>query len=572
MKTSLFRLTIQSKYVSCDIYRFPRGQVAAGPDQLTNSDPPAQSCAAFAAASLNRANMHSQEKMVPLDLTIPEGSPVRLVIDFFRRQPQPAYLVGGWVRDFLLKRPTKDMDVTVPSDAIPLARRLADESGGAFVLLDEARDTGRAILPGSGGETFEVDCSAWRGDTLAEDLRARDFSINALAIRIGSEEPELIDVTGGVLDLENGTLRAISRQSLLDDPLRGLRAVRLAAELADWGFRLERDTAAWVAQDAPRLAHCSSERVRDELVRILAVHDPEPWLRLMAELGQMAVLLPEVDSLRGIAQSPPHYWDVFEHTMRTVGNVAWLGQWILVEGAARYWPHDQLEEALGRHRPHLFQHFTEGESAVRTRLTMLPWAALCHDWGKPGTRDVAAEAGEDARVRFYGHEAVGARMASDALLRLRFNAAEARRISAIVAGHMRPLLLAIDIRPPSRRAIYRYFQALGSAGVDVAILSLADLQAVYGPQLEEAQWYRLLFVVERLLDEYFHHRQQSIAPPPLVDGYDLMAEFDLYPGRLVGRLLEEVAEAQAAGEIQTRQQAVAYAARFLGLDGQPAPD
>ena len=485
------------------------------------------------------------------------------VLAFLRNQPPPVYLVGGSVRDLLLGRPSHDLDLAVPADAIGLARRLADALGGAFFPLDTERDAGRAIVYDPAGQPWHVDCAAWRAETLAGDLSLRDFTVNALAVDVHQPIGGLVDVVGGLDDLQRRLLRVASERSLPDDPLRGLRAVRLAAELASLGFRLEANTAQQLREHAPRLAECSIERVRDELARLLQADQPEDWLQLLVDLGQLAVVLPEVDILRGVSQTLPHHWDVFEHTRRVVGYIAWLQAWLAgratADGAS--WPEQALDEALAGQRSALAGHLAEAANAGRSRNHILRWAALCHDLGKPATRSVEIMASGQSRVRFLGHERAGAGLAESLLRRLRFSEAEVQWVKMIVAQHLRPLELAAAAQAPSRRAVFRYFRDAGPAGVDVALLSLADQRATSGPDLSQQEWQQLLAVVERLLADYFDQRVNSQAP--LVNGRDLMTSLHIEPGRTVGRLLAEINEAQAAGDLHTRQEALDYAAALL---------
>jgi hypothetical protein len=189
----------------------------------------------------------------------------------------------------------------------------------------------------------------------------------------------------------------------------------------------------------------------------------------------------------------------------------------------------------------------------------LRWAALCHDWGKPATRALAdAPEGRSERVRFLGHEDVSVDLSRDALRRLRFSEAETRWVATIVAGHMRPHHL-VAAGQPSRRAIYRYYRDLDAAGVDTALLSLADVRSTAGPLLQPEIWQRQLDLAAALIDAFFNRPLEAVRPAPLINGNDLMTALTLRPGRLVGQLLEAVAEAQAAGELAGREQALAYA-------------
>lgn len=487
------------------------------------------------------------------------------ILAFLQRWPSPVHLVGGCVRDALLGRPTKDLDVAVRTDALRLARAAADALGGAYVPLDPPRNTARAVFPDPAGPV-QLDVAGWCGATLEEDLRGRDFTVNALALDIHAADAAPIDVVGGIADLEARLIRLTGEAALLEDPLRGLRGVRLAAELALWGFRLEEQTAQALRRHAALLAHSSAERVRDELVRILSADQPDRWLRCLDELGQLAIVLPEVVTLRGVGQPPPHRYDLLDHTLAVVGHVAWQARWLRGEASVTTWHEAALAEALAERQAALRRHFSRGESLVRTREQMWLWAALCHDWGKPATRTAEADG-----LHFLGHERVGALLAEQRLRRLRFNEAEVRRVSLVVAHHMRPLHLAAEAASLTRRAVHRFFRSTGDAGVEVALLSLADLVGTYGPDLPETAWQRQLQVVARLLQAFYEEEGVVIAPPPLVRGHDLMEALGLPSGPLVGQLLEAIAEAQAAGEVATPEEALALAARLAAhSSGEPA--
>jgi len=482
----------------------------------------------------------------------------------------PVVLVGGSVRDLLLGRELHDLDLAVPAGGLALARRLADAMHGAYVPLDAERDTGRAVLLSSNGQPLYVDFAAWRGPNLAEDLRKRDFTINALAAQVQGAAATIIDVTGGLADLESRLLRTASAQALDDDPLRCLRAVRLLAELSPWRFRLEHDTARQLRQHAPLVAASSGERVRDELARTLAAAEPQRWLALLSDLGLLAVVLPEAEALHGVDQTAPHIYDVFEHTAQVLGYAAFLAGCITGQSE----PADAMDaaacRALTSYQPALAGHLTETVGvSLGSRGQALRWAALCHDWGKPATRVVETdtESGQP-RARFLGHEDLSVELASAALRRLRFSEVEVRWVTTVVAGHMRPHHLAAAGQP-TRRAVYRYYHGLGAAGVDTALLSLADLAATGGPEQSLAGWQRQLDLVARLLDDFFNRPLEAVRPAPLIDGYELQAALGLRPGRQIGQLLDAVAEAQAAGELDGREQALAYAARMVEASRSP---
>ncbi len=312
----------------------------------------------------------------------------------------------------------------------------------------------------------------------------------------------------------------------------------------------------------------SIERVRDELVRILAAASPGDWAAKLDDLSILDVVLPETTALHGVSQSPPHIWDVFTHTLHVMNHAHALAAWIAgddtaLASASLLWVADSLTQVLSPWRAELADHLAEGAGAqLRSHGQMLAWAALSHDWGKPATARLEEdEDGEPARWRFFGHPDVGADMVYETLRRLRFNEAEARRVSLIVRHHMRPLTLAAN-GSPSRRATFRYYRDLGDAGIDVALLSLADVQGTYGPTLTPDEWQPVLDTVAALLDSFFNARDQVVSPPPVVNGHELMATLDLPAGRHIGTLLDAIAEAQATGDVTTREQALLLASQL----------
>jgi len=465
-----------------------------------------------------------------------------------------AYLVGGAVRDLLLGRPLVDLDVAVPRGAVALARRLADGLGAAFVALDEGRGVAR-IVWGREGKRLEVDVADFRAGDLAGDLRARDLTINALAVPLdggGGEAFEIIDPAGGEADLREGIVRLLSPEVLRDDPLRTMRAVRVAAQL---GFRLDAQSAAWIGEAAPLLGETAPERVRDELWKCIVAPAPAATLRRLDELGLMAIVLPEVAAARGMAQSPPHREDVWEHSLSVVEQTA--GVVALVQRlAAGEGPGDAdatLAAALAPFAAPLTERLSQPLAAERRSRGHLLLAALFHDLGKPRTRSV----GEDGRIHFYGHEQTGARLAAERLGALRFAQVEVGQVAAIVRHHMRPLQLQ-RATPLSLRSLHRYHHATGDVAPEVCLLSLADNLAK-GAERTHGHWPDFVARVAELLDAFFSRHAEVVAPAPLLRGAELMAELQAPAGPWIGELLRALAEAQAAGEVRTREEAAALA-------------
>jgi len=489
---------------------------------------------------------------------IPKGSIVEQVCVFLQERSVKAYLVGGCVRDWLLGRSSHDIDFAVAGDAVELARRVADRKGGAFVLLDQKRCTARVVTRGEDGQRLFIDFARLQGDDIITDLSKRDFTVNAIAVAVEADTgSRIIDPYSGQRDLQLGLVRAVSKTAFRDDPLRSLRAVRLAAEME---ASIEQGTVRLLRQAVPLIANVSAERVRDELSKILALPGAPQNLRYLDEVGLLVVIIPELETLKGVEQSAPHYLDVFEHSLETVRRLEQVVD--VVEG------YDGEEVAdgalpliplfLSPFSRRLSAHLSQPISGDHSRLTVLKLVALLHDVAKPATTSFDDEGG----IHFYGHEGEGAGVVGDILRRLRFGGNEVNLAKTIVANHMRPSLLA-DQEVVTRRAVYRFFRDTGDAGVDTLLFYLADHLATWGPNLRMARWQRRVEFVASMLADYYERHHKVISPPKLISGHDLMEEFGLQEGPRIGELLESVREAQVEGEVRTREEALALVKELL---------
>jgi len=483
---------------------------------------------------------------------IPKGSIVEQICAFLRERSVEAYLVGGCVRDWLLGRSSHDIDFAVAGDAVGLARRVADRMGGAFVLLDQQRCTGRVVTRGEDGQRLFIDFARLQGDDIITDLSKRDFTINAIAGAVADAESlsHVIDPYGGRRDLQLGLVRAVSETAFRDDPLRTLRAVRLAAEME---ASIDQGTEELLCGAVRLIANVSAERIRDELAKILALPGAAQNLRYLDELGLLVVIIPELETLKGVEQSEPHCLDVFEHSLETVRRlehvvVALKGY----EGEETAGSELSLVPLLlSPFSRRLSHHLSQPISGDRPRLTVLKFVALLHDVAKPATKSFDDEGG----VHFYGHGEEGAEVVGAILRRLRFGGSEVALAKTIVANHMRPCLLARE-EVITRRAVYRFFRDTGDAGVDTLLLYLADHLATWGPNLRMARWRRRVEFVASMLADYYERQQKVISPPKLISGYDLMEEFGLEEGPCIGELLEAVREAQVEDEVRTKDEAL----------------
>lgn len=471
------------------------------------------------------------------------------------------YLVGGAVRDILLGRPSPDLDFAVPAGAIPLARKVANALDADYVTLDEEHDTGRVIHTAENGRRTHLDFASFRGQTLEDDLRHRDFTINALACDLRAEA--ILDPLEGAADLRAKRIRACLPTALSDDPVRVLRGVRQAAA---FGFQIEKDTREWMRQAAPQLGRVSPERQRDELFKMLDGPKPDAALRALEMLGVFPYFLPELTTLKGVTQSPPHVHDVWTHTLAVLQHL----ESILAALDVNYNADSTndlytglLTLRIGRYREQIAQHFASPLTVERSVRALLFFTALYHDVCKPQTRSVE----EGGRIRFFDHDVQGAELAAGRAQALRLSADEIHRLRIVILNHMRfhfhTSRMDGEGQSPSRRAVYRFFREGGPAGVELVLLGLADLRATQGPNLTQKTWSAALDVARVLFENYFEKPQETIAPPRLLDGHDLMRTLDLQPGPAVGEALEAIREAQATGKVSTREEALEFGKRWL---------
>jgi len=424
----------------------------------------------------------------------------------FTPHPKGGYLVGGAVRDTLLGRDTRDLDWLV-RDPEGEARAAAEALGGRAFALDVGRGHWRVVAAGT-----VRDYTPLEGDVEA-NLRSRDFTVNALAAPL---DGTLLDPTGGQRDLEARTLRMVGRENLWSDPLRPLRGVRLAAELE---FRLEPDTEVAVREHAAAQRRGDTplpawERVGEELNRLLLSARAAQGMKLLHELGLLAVYLPELEAASGVHQGGFHHLDVLDHSL----------------------------EALHQ----LVQGFEGADLTLR-------WATLLHDVGKPQTK-MYDESGQ--YYHFYGHDKRGAELTEALLGRVRAPGERAARAGKLVRYHMLPL-------PKNHKEARRFVHRRRELLPDLLKLMIADREAARGPMSSEGSRRAYRLALSRVLEILAEPPPQA----PLLDGREVMNLLHLPPGPQVGEAVRFVKEAEAVGDVTTKADAEAALRRYAKEQG-----
>jgi poly(A) polymerase len=462
---------------------------------------------------------------------------LRVLLELAQARQAEVFLVGGTVRELALGGRSPDLDLAVSRHTLELAQDLARALGGTYVLLDEKERTARVVA----GEDI-LDLAEFRGPNLVEDLRGRDFTINAMALDLAAllagRLPELIDPWGGMADLASRQVRMVAANNLAYDPLRLLRAYRFAAT---HGYVVTPETEATIQTLAQALARVAGERLHYELFQLLSSSRAAAVLRRMDRVGLLSQVFPEIADMKGVPQNGFHHLDVFEHSLETVV---------------------QLEEVLAapsRFFKELAAAIKE-KAAVPARAAVLKVAALFHDVGKPQVQERRVD---PDRYTFYYHERVGVEIFQRAAKRLRFSQAQTKAVTHYITWHMRPfLLLPLFIKGElTVRAMGRLVKAARGELAGCFALAMADSLAGQGPQKPPDSDQRLGELAEAAWSFY----QERFAPaqlPRLVTGDDLCA-LGLSPGPEFRRLLTAVEEAQWEGEVSTREEALALVRRLV---------
>lgn len=425
------------------------------------------------------------------------------------------YVVGGYVRDLLLGLDDKDIDILVLGDGIAFAHTVARKLGVQSVVAFER--FGTAMVPFEGGKIEFVTARSERyasdsrkpdvtAGTLGDDLLRRDFTVNALAVRLNSDHfGELHDPFNGRSDLEAKLLRTPLDpvKTFDDDPLRIMRAVRFASQL---DFMIDPDARAAMTAMKERLAIVSQERITDEFLKILRTGKPSVGLRLMFDTGVMGVVFPEIAAMAGVDQRRDHHHkDVFLHTCIVVDNIA-----------------------------------------RTTDNLWLRFVALVHDIAKPRTKAFK----EGIGWTFHGHEELGARMMKSIFKKLKLPMEPLPYVEKLVRLHLRPMVLVDDIVTDS--AVRRLVFEAGNDIDDLMKLCRADITSK-NPKLVDRYLRNYDIVMKKIVEVEEKDRLRNWQPP--VKGDEIMSVCGLEPGRTVGALKHAIEEAILEGKIPNEHDA-----------------
>ncbi|MCL4252675.1 MAG: hypothetical protein KJ043_02720, partial [Anaerolineae bacterium] len=442
----------------------------------------------------------------------------------------PCYIVGGAVRDAWLHYPIHDIDLATPKDAIGLARRLTNRLNADIYIMDDLRDVARVWVKYEDA-TLHIDIARFRGDSLADDLSDRDFTINAMAVDMLGDINFLIDPLNGESDLDNRIIRQCNPQSIQNDPVRGIRAIRQSISLS---ARIIPDTLSAIRTHANAIINISPERVRDEFVKLLSVSRPYSAIRILETVGLLGHIIPQTQSLA--AQKPsPHTNNGWSHTQLTLEKLHGVYMTISphrTDSTAAVFDLGMMVTALDIFRKQLQAHILSEWANERPHKALLMLGGLLHLLS-PDEVDTIATA-------------------------LRLSNDEKKRLVMMVSAYAE--LPNIALEPLE---LHYFWRKYGDAGIDAVLLSLAYYLAYENIHIQQDTWLKRLEHSQHLLGAYFVYYDQIVNPTPLLTGDDLVAHFGLSPGKHIGKLLTMLREAQVLGQIRTTDEALAYIKRII---------
>lgn len=452
------------------------------------------------------------------------------------------FVSGGTIRDQILRRIPKDLDITVTDGAVRCCQYLMTElGGGAFVMLGtKDEEAARVVWNG-----VTIDFSSFRKGavTIGEELTRRDFTVNALAVPLADwscGNMVIHDPLGGKGHLRKRLLVPCP-EAFEDDPLRMLRGYRLQAEL---GFAMTSACKKLISQRCTLITHSAAERILHELDRIMSTSSAASVIGEMAETGLLWVIFPELKQGVGAEQPPFHHKDVFHHNLLALESM----ERVLEE------PQNFFSGAV----PSINKYLLDDQVC-----RVLRWSALFHDLGKPATS--TSEGDEKGRITFHNHDRVGREMFEVIAERLRMSKALSEKIGQLIEMHMHPFHLS-NVRKKeqlSRRALLKICKKAGDDLIGLFILAMADTLAGQGPLKPEDMEEQIGDLFTEVNGTYEEYIKPVVKGDRLLNGHDLITTFKLSPGPQFSRIFNALEIAQVEQQVTTREEAVAWLGEFL---------
>ncbi len=466
---------------------------------------------------------------------------------------KPIYLVGGAIRDHLVKREIHDLDFVLVDKVKPVARKIANLIDGDFYMLDDERQTARVLWKTKKNKIFTLDFATQQGEDIDADLRKRDFTINAMAIDL-SNPRVIIDPLGGEKDLNNKVLKSCSETSLIDDSIRTLRGARLAIQ---YGLTIEKRTKDHIAKAGSDLPGNSPERIRDELFKIFEGPKSTAIIHLLILLELFDKLFPGMQNLltkqriRLFLQNKLDLTLSFLEFLETIIDLLSLGPYT----ERKINQNDKLMiEKLGKFRNHIKFHFDEQVTLGRSRRAILLLAALFRFTGSANLDDEGLDQSDQTNSN---------QSLSEQIERLALSNEESSMLGKISSNQGRVHRIRTSSPKDYPQLSYKFFRECGEEGIDLCMFALADFLAIGGNKIKQNEWLGEIETCRMLMEAWWEHRNEKIFPPRLVRGEEIIKATGILAGPKIGEILESISEAQALGDVSNKAEALNLARKLI---------
>lgn len=461
--------------------------------------------------------------------------------DLILKDIHEGYLVGGYVRDFLMGRKSTDRDIVI-KDAEEFAKELAKKYDATFITLDDENKIYRLVLK---DKVNYIDISELCGSTIEEDLLRRDFTINAIAYDLKNDK--IIDVTSGVDDIKSKYIRTIKEENFTDDPLRILRAFRFMAIL---GFEPDEQLLGILKKHKGLLKEPAKERIHDEVMKLFGGKYASKALLKMLDMGILEIIFPFVEDIKKVPSNSHHHLDLIYHVIETVKQIE-----ILYENAD-----SEIQE-----------HLNKIDFGGYPRINHLKFAGFLHDIGKPSTwtledngktiwsvSDVADYPKDKPyRHRFIGHDLEGEKLVKPLLKKLKFSNKQIEYISNMVHYHIYPSNVIVSPNLDNK-IMMRYIRKMGDNVIDNIFLAMSDRLSARGVDVTEEMVEANLNGLNKLLAYYLEVKPTLKPLPKLLDGKEIMQILGINQSPLLGQIINALHEAQLNQDVNTKEEAVNY--------------
>lgn len=461
----------------------------------------------------------------------------KLLINSLFQLDNEVYLIGGFIRDTLIGIKSFDLDfITLDVNIEHFCKELLSKHKGSYFYLDKETQTMRITLDDEESKLFTFDFTRVPKAALEADFRRRDFTINAIAVHLKNPDC-LIDKFGGLDDLKQRKVRAVKLENLLADPLRFLRAFRIACQIKG---EVDKEVLTFIQKNINYFQDSiPKERIGMEIWKIFDSDNSFPYVKLISETSLLEKIIPELTECKRVTPNDFHHLWLYDHSIELIKTFE--------ENYSKFpnWVQEDLNKPFGN-------------LPFPSKKAVSKFACLLHDIGKPQTWEIKNIDGKEKHT-FYGHDKLGAKITEQIGERLKFSNSIVETLSKLVRYHLRPFQLSQGNAPITERALYRFFRDLEEELPLLLTLAMADLYATRGPKITEGDLKSGENLLLFLASEYKKYKEKTENKKvKLLDGNEIMKIIGIKAGPELGRLIKELDEEIGIGAIKTKEEAIRW--------------